>query len=168
MSHPLVLALYKSPADASLGARALHDAGVTRDQISVISRNHDEDTALAKAMDATPGVDIEDSRLASRLGQLSGYVLAAIAIVLPGIGPIVAAGPLAANLGEAAGHVAGGVASALSGAGVTPERAAALEDAVHHGAVLLAVHTTPSQVAAVRSVLEASGAGGVDVANWSE
>ena len=168
MSHPLVLALYKSSVEASQGARALHDAGVTRDEISVVSRNHDEDTALARQMDASPGVDIEDSRVAARLGELSGYVLAAIAIVLPGVGPIVAAGPLAAGLGEAAGHVAGGVASALSGAGVTPERAATLEHAVQHGAVLLAVHTTPAQVATVRAALHQAGAADVEVANWSE
>jgi hypothetical protein len=160
--------LYKSPAAAALGARALHDAGVTRDQISVISRNHDEDTALARQMDAMPGVDIEDSRVAARLGELSGYVLAAMALVLPGIGPIVAAGPLAAGLGEAAGHAAGGVAYALKGAGVVPDRAAALEDAVHHGAVLLAVHTTEPQVAIVRAALEGTGAEDVETANWSE
>jgi hypothetical protein len=86
MAHPLVLALFPSPAAAAVGARALHGAGVTRDQISVITRNHDEDSALAKQMDATPGVDIEDSPSAARVGELSGHVLAAIALVLPGIG----------------------------------------------------------------------------------
>ena len=167
MSHPLVLALYKSPAAASLGARALHEAGVTRDQISVLSRSHDEDTALAKQMDASPGVDIEDSRVAGRLGELSGYVVAAIGFVLPG-GSVVAAGPLAADLGEAAGHAAGGVASALTGAGVTADRAATLEDAIHNGAILLAVHTTPALVASVRAALEGAAPAEVEVANWSE
>jgi hypothetical protein len=168
MSHPLVLALYKSPATAAIGARALHDSGITREQISVLSRNHDEEGALAAQMDATLGVDIEDSRPAARLGELSGYVLAAIALVLPGVGPIVAAGPLAAGLGEAAGHVAGGLGSALSGAGVSPDRAATLEEAVQSGAVLLAVHTVAPQVAAVRAALASSGAEYVDVANWTE
>jgi hypothetical protein len=118
-------------------------------------------------MDATAGVDIEDSRAASRLGELSGYVLAAIALVLPGIGPIVAAGPLAAGLGEAAGHVAGGLASALSGAGVSPDRAAALQAAVEHGAVLLAVHTDPVQAPTVLAAFANSGATDVETANWS-
>src|SRR5918996_1082345 len=111
-------ALYPTPTAAAAGARALHAAGVGREQISVVARNHDEQGALAEQMDATPGADIEDSRRAAVLGELSGQVLAAIAIVLPGIGPIVAAGPLSAGLGEAAGHVAGGVASALESAGV--------------------------------------------------
>ena len=168
MAHPLVLALFPSPAAAAAGARALHEAGVTHDQISVVSRNHDEDSLLARQMDATPGVEIEDSRAAARLGELSGYVLAAIAVVLPGIGPIVAAGPLAAGLGEAAGHVAGGLASALSGAGVDEARATAIQKAVEQGAVLLAVHTVPEQVSGLLTTLKKSGAAEVDTANWSE
>jgi len=167
MPHPLVLALFSTPADAATGARALHEAGVTHDQISVIARNHDEDSTLARQMDATPGVDIEDSRPAGRLGELSGYMLAAIAVVLPGIGPLVAAGPLAAGLGEAAGHVAGGLASALSGAGVDAGRAAALQEAVEEGAVLLAVHTVPETVSAIIATLDRSGALEIDTANWT-
>jgi hypothetical protein len=99
---------------------------------------------------------------------LSGHILAAIALVLPGIGPIVAGGPLAAGLGEAAGHVAGGVASALSGAGVEASRADALERAIKEGAILVGVHTIQSQAASVRALLQASGATQVETANWSE
>ena len=168
MPHPLVVALYPSPAAAAAGAHAAHAAGVHREQISVLSRNHDEEGALAAQMDATPGIEIEDSRAAARLGELSGYVLAAIALVLPGIGPIVAAGPLAAGLGEAAGHVAGGLASALRGAGIAEERASALQRAVEHGAVLIAVHTDEAHLASVRAALERSGATTVETANWSE
>ena len=87
MAHPLVLALFASPAAAATAARALHDAGVSRDDISVLSRSHDEEGALAEQMDASPGVDIEDSRAAARLGELSGQVLAAIAVVLAGHRP---------------------------------------------------------------------------------
>src|ERR671915_1013025 len=130
MSHPLVIALFTSPPAAAAAARALHAAGVTREQISVVSRSHDEEGALAEQMDATPGADIEDSRPAARLGELGGQVLAAIALVMPGIGPIVAAGPLSAGLGEAAGHVAGSVASVLAGAGIPEARAHALQHEV--------------------------------------
>lgn len=168
MTHPLIVALFPAPSAAAAAARALHRAGITRDQISVISRNHDEESQFAADMNVTPGAEIEDSAVASRLGELSGHILAAIALVLPGIGPIVAAGPLAAGLGEAAGHVAGGVASALTDAGVAEPRAEALEHAVKAGAVLLGVHTIPSHVATIRSVLEANGATQVDTADWQE
>lgn len=168
MPHPLVLALFSSPSEAAAGARAVHAVGVTRQRISVVSRNHDEEGALAEQMDATPGADIEDSRPAARLGELSALALAAIAIVMPGIGPIVAAGPLAAGLGEAAGHVAGGVASALESAGVDRDRAEALEHEIRRGAVLLGVHAAHGDVAAIRDALAAAGATSVDTANWSE
>ncbi len=163
-----MLALFSSPAAAAAGARAVHAIGVTRERISVVSRNHDEEGALAEQMDATPGADIEDSRPAARLGELSGLALAAIAIVMPGIGPIVTAGPLAAGLGEAAGHVAGGVASALESAGVAAGRAEALEREIRAGAVLLGVHTAPGEVARIREALVSAGATAVDTANWSE
>lgn len=170
MSHPLVLALYRTPAAAAVAARALHAAGITRDQISVVAGSHDEEGALADQMDATPGADIEDSRAAARLGELSGQVLAAIAMVLPGIGPIVAAGPLSAGLGEAAGHVAGSMASVLTGAGLPEARAEALQRAVAQGAVLVAVHCGQgdNDVEAVKAALAPAGASDVevDVANW--
>jgi hypothetical protein len=166
MSHPLVLALFPTSAAAAAAARALHAAGVTRDQISVVARSHDEEGALAEQMDATPGADIEDSRTAARLGELSGLVLAAIAVVLPGIGPIVTAGPLSAGLGEAAGHVAGGMASVLKNAGIPSVRAEELEQAVEQGSVLLAVHSSADQTGAVRQMLTSAGARSTDLASW--
>jgi hypothetical protein len=166
MAHPLVLALFGSPAAAAAAARALHERGVARDDISVLSRSHDEEGALAEQMDASPGVDIEDSRAAARLGELSGQVLAAIAVVLPGIGPIVAAGPLSAGLGEAAGHVAGGLASALKNAGVPSERVDQIVRDIESGAVLLAVHASPVALDTVREALTSARPRDLDVVNW--
>jgi hypothetical protein len=164
--HPLVIALYPSAAGAAAGARALHAIGVQRAAISVVSRSHDEEGALAEQMDATPGADIEDSRPAARLGELGGQVLAAIALVMPGIGPIVAAGPLSAGLGEAAGHVAGSVASVLAGAGVPHERAHALQREVEEGAVLLGVHAAHDDLARIQEALATTGPASVEVASW--
>ena len=168
MSHPLVLAVFQTPASAAAAARALHDIGVARDRISVVAQSHDEEGALAEQMDATPGADIEDSRPAARLGELSGQVLAAIALVMPGVGPIVAAGPLSAGLGEAAGHVAGSVASVLAGAGLPEARAEALQHAVESGAVLLGVHATEGDANAIQHLLQSSGGRDIDVAHWHD
>lgn len=167
MPHPLVVALFDTPADAAAAAQALHSAGITREQISVVSRTHDEEGVLADELGATPGADIEDSRPAARLGELGGRVLAAIAVVMPGIGPIVTAGPLSAGLGEAAGHVAGSIASVLTEAGVPRQRAGHLQEAVEAGALLLGVHTSPRHVEAVREAM-AGRAREIHVANWKE
>ncbi len=168
MAHPLVIALFPSAEAAVAAARALHGSGVPRERISVISRNHDEESALASNLDATPGTDIEDSPAAARLGELSGHILAAIALVLPGVGSIVAGGPLAAGLGEAAGHVAGGIASALHRAGVPEDRADAIENAVKEGAILLGVHTIPTEAESIRALFRETGGREIETATWTQ
>lgn len=151
---------------AAEAAGALHALGITRDSISVVAHSHDDARALADRIDATPGVELEDSRPAARVGELGGRVLAAIALVMPGIGPIVAGGPLAAELGEAVGHAAGSLASVLASAGLSGERAEALQREVAKGAVLLGVHIT-SDIDPVRDALSAAGATALEVVTWT-
>jgi hypothetical protein len=163
-----MLAVFPSPAAAAGAARALHALGVERNQISVVSRNHDEAGALAEQMDASPGADIEDSRAAARLGELGGVALAAMALVMPGIGPIVAAGPMSADLGEAAGHAAGGISAVLTRAGVADDRAESLQRQVESGGILLGVHVTTADPGAIEAALRDAGASSVDKAAWPD
>jgi hypothetical protein len=167
VSHPLVLALFPTASAAGTAAHSLHSLGIAKEQISVVARDHTEARVLADQLDATPGVELEDSRPAGRLGELAGLVLAAVAIVLPGIGPIVTAGPLAAEFGEAAGHAAGSLASVLTAAGVPAARADVLQEAVEQGAVLVGVHLAPHEVERVRETLLADGATQIETTNWS-
>jgi hypothetical protein len=167
VAHHVLVGLFSSAAAAGEAARALHSLGIGRDALSVVARDHEEARALADRMDATPGAELEDSRVAGRLGELAGRIAAAVAIVLPGIGPIVAGGPLAAELGEAAGHAAGSLESVLKHAGVPADRAEALQQQVAAGEVLLGVHVAPADVDRVRAALQAAGASQVDQANWA-
>ena len=153
---------------AADAARALHALGISREQISVVAQSHADARTLAARMDATPGADLEDSRPVGRLGELGGQLLAAIALVMPGIGPIVAAGPLAAELGEAAGHLAGSLASVLTSAGLPGETAEALQREVAHGAILLGVHVVASDVNRVRDSLSAAGAARLETVTWED
>ena len=167
MSHPLALALFPTVAAAMDAARTLHEIGITREQISVLGRDHDESRNLAASMDATPGVELEDSPLAARIGELSGQLLAAIAVGLPGVGPIVAAGPLAAEMADAAGHAAGSLTSVLKRAGLPGDRADALQRELARGAVLVGVHVTEPDVERVRTCLSTAGASQLEIVNWS-
>ena len=166
MTHPLVLALFRDRGGAARAAAAVRDLGIDRADLSVVSRSHEDESALAREVGASPGAEIEDSRVAARLGELSGQILAAIAVVLPGIGPIITAGPLAADLGEAAGHIAGGIASVLTRSGLPESRAAQWQQRVRHGAVLLGVHVRSGEVETIKSALRESGADEVEVAEW--
>ena len=165
-THPLVLALFDSPASAARAASALHATGIAREDLSVVARNHDEEVEAARALDATPGVEMEDSPTGARLGELGGHVLAAMALVMPGIGPVVAGGPLAAEFGEAAGHAAGSLADHLHRAGLARSDADITEAAVLGGAWLLGVHVRSGHDADIGESLRTSGASAVHHVSW--
>ena len=168
MSHPLVLALFDDAGAAARAARALRALGVAREHVSIVARSHDEEGEVARSSDASPGSEIEDSAAASRLGELSAHVLSAMALVMPGIGPIVADGPLSAGLGEAAGHLAGGITKTLAGAGLTEAEAAAWEKRIQDGAFLLGAHTDEGSERSVRESMQRNGATHVAVGRWTE
>ena len=166
--HPLVLALFEDPSSAAAAARGLRGLGIPRERVSVVARSHDEEGAIATATGASPGSEIEDSAAASRLGELSGHLLAAIALVLPGVGPIVVDGPLAAGLGEAAGHVAGGIARALRQAGLDRTEAEHWQKRIEQGAILVGAHVDRTAVAAVQGVFSGNGAASTAEATWED
>ena len=124
MSHPLLMALF---SDVSLRPRCRARACMRWGSIARTCRSLRAITRIeeriANQIDASPGSEIEDSPAASRLGELSGYILAAIAIGLPGTGAVVAAGPLAAELGEVGRscrrQVAGDLKATLMKAGMS-------------------------------------------------
>ena len=77
------------------------------------------------------------------LGLLAG--LGALAI--PGLGPLIAAGPIMAALsGIGAGGVVGGVVGALVGAGIPEYEAKFYEARLRDGNILLAVHTENADI----------------------
>ena len=168
MSHALVMALFQDSSAAAAPASDLRSLGIPRARVSIVARTHDEERALAQATGASPGSEIEDSRTASRLGELAAHLAAAVAVVIPGVGPIVADGPLAAALGEAAGHIAGDIARALEHAGLEEDEAARWEKRIEGGAFLVGAHVDRPPVEAARDVLLRHGGSPVAVGTWSD
>jgi hypothetical protein len=168
MSHPLVLALFDNPSAAASAARELRALGIPPERVSIVARSHDEEGELARAADASPGSEMEDSLPASRLGELSAHLLATIALVMPGIGPIVADGPLAAGLGEAAGHVAGGLARTLRRAGMDRAEAGRWEAQIEKGDILVGAHVSVDTAASARERLAFAGATAITDAVWED
>lgn len=168
MSHPVVLALFGEADAAAAAARNLRALGVPRERVSIVARSHDEEGVVARSAGASPGSEIEDSGPASRLGELGAHLIAAIALVMPGIGPIVADGPLAADLGEAAGHLAGGIAGTLENAGLPRSDAEQWESRIRAGAFLVGAHVQAQQVAGARDALAGAGGSHVLVGTWPD
>ena len=158
MSHPVVLALFDDAAAAAVAARGLRSLGVPRERVSIVARSHDEEGIIARASGASPGSELEDSAMAARIGEIGAHLLSAIALVMPGIGPIVADGPLAASLAEAAGHAAGGIAHTLEEAGLDRDEAERWESKIRHGALIVGAHISADKVTEARQVLTDAGA----------
>ena len=166
MSHPLVMALFRDASDAAAAARGVRSMGIPPEDLSVVALNHHKEEEIAAHIGGTPGSEIEDSPAAGRLGELSGYILAAIAIGLPGTGAIVAAGPLAAEMGEAAGHAAGDLKATLEKAGLSEAESGDWERQVEAGAVLLGVHARAVSGDRVGGVLSRHSIGKVVYTQW--
>ena len=96
-------------------------------------------------------------------GGALGWLVGIGALVIPGIGPIIAAGALATTLGGAAiGAAAGGLLGALVDLGIPKEDAEGYEASVRKGSILLTVAARDDEQArAARAVFERHGGGSV-------
>jgi len=167
--HPLLMALFENVNAAAGAARELHALGLGPSDLSVVARDHQAEGTIAKQIDASPGSELEDSRAASRFGELSGYVLAAIAIGLPGTGAVVAAGPLAAELGEVAGHVAGDLKATFVDAGLPESEAERWRAQIESGdAILLGAHARSVDTHRVESAMLRHSMGQIVQTEWKE
>lgn len=76
------------------------------------------------------------------IGGVLGLLVGIGAIALPGIGPMIAAGPLMSVLsGIGAGGTLGGIIGALVGAGIPEYEAKMYEAKLQEGSVLISIHT---------------------------
>lgn len=89
------------------------------------------------------------------VGGVAGLLVGLGVFVIPGIGPVVAAGPLVATLiGAGAGAAAGGIIGALVGLGIPEDEAKYYAEGVRRGGALLVVHCRDEQVEDVEDILE--------------
>ena len=80
------------------------------------------------------------------IGGTLGLLAGIGALAIPGVGPLIAAGPLMATLsGAAAGAAVGGITGALVGLGIPEIEAKTYEGKIRGGNILIAVHTDNSE-----------------------
>lgn len=93
-----------------------------------------------------------------------GLLVGLGALAIPGLGPLIAAGPIVAALaGAGAGGAVGGIAGALIGMGIPEYEAKRYESFVKNGGMLLSVHCDDDAAAhRARGILDGFGASGID------
>lgn len=161
----VVIALFESRTAAEKAANVLVDAGFSRDTMSVIARDETNPTGGIPEIGPIPTVSggVMDAAAGAGAGGLAGFVGGVIMLAIPGIGPLLAAGPLAAGLfGASAGVVAGGLFGALKNHSVPDADVSRMTEAIRRGRVLLSVHVPNEQSDRVAELLDDNGALDVD------
>ena len=152
-----VVALFDDFTAANSALRELVDNGFSRDDISLMAS--DTSGEYGRYLEGGEAGEVEPSGAAqgagvgagigAAVGGLGGLLVGLGALTIPGIGPVLAAGPLAAALtglaGAGAGAVAGGITGGLIGAlvdmGVPEETAQYYAEGVRRGGHLITVRT---------------------------
>ncbi len=139
-----VVGLFDQFPQARDAVRDLVEGGFARENISLIA--NDVSGQYARDLE---GVNVNDTGAATGagvgavLGGITGLLVGLSALAVPGIGPILAAGPILATLGGAGvGAVTGGIIGALTNAGVSEEEANIYAEGVRRGGTLVTVDTT--------------------------
>jgi Protein of unknown function (DUF1269) len=116
-----------------------------------------KDTKIPQAAGAGAGIG-------AALGGTLGWFAALSGLVIPGLGPLLIAGPL---FGAFAGATAGGAVGVLVGLGIPEDEAKLYEDRLKKGGILVSVHTdSHAKANQARAILQNTAA--TDVAATQE
>ena len=144
--------IYEQHQQAQTAARELERSDLLSSDVSLLA-NKDVSDRYQEAEDF--------SRAATNLdtGAIVAGPAARLAsvehVIIPGIGPLIAAGWLASVVLGAATHgESGGIVGALVSAGVHEDHAEAYSEAVHQGRTLLAVRVEEGRLNAVQDILD--------------
>ncbi len=152
----VVLGIFHDRNQAEEALEELKNRGFDRD-ISLVARE-DEQEGGGGIMG---GQDLSEGAFTGgALGGIAGLLTGVGALLIPGIGPIIAAGPIAATL---TGVVTGGIAGGLVDFGIPEERGEFFEEQVRQGGILVSMKAADEKVEEAASILREHGASDVEV-----
>jgi hypothetical protein len=164
-----VFGIYANAAAAESAVDRLVTVGFSNDDVSVLMSDvkGTKDFAHEKATKAPEGTAVGVTTggvIGGTLGLLAGIGVLAI----PGVGPLIAAGPIMGALaGLGVGGAVGGLVGALVGMGIPEYEAKRYAGRVKDGGVLLSVHCDTSQeIDRAKDLLKKTGA--EDIASAGE
>ena len=164
-----VIGSFDSADDADRATRDLRSLGFPDSDINLVVSNvgqGDAETELPVVGDGT-GPVAKGAVAGGVLGGAAGLAASLAGLALPGIGPILTAGPIVATLAAAgAGAVAGGVVGKLSHLGGEKNDAGPYAETLERGGTLVTLRTDDSRADEASAILRKAGA--IDVARRDE
>ena len=158
MTNTTVVGLFRDHTEAQAAIHDLQNDGFQREDISLVSRDGVAEPGHATESELNSGT-AKGAAISGAAGALLGFA----ALAIPGIGPILAMGPLAAALtGAGVGAATGGMLGALADMGVPEHEGHYYQDSVKKGGSLVVVHTGVDTAERAQSILDRHGALGVE------
>ena len=156
-----VFGIYRNQLDVEQAVDALRAEGFRSTDISVLFPENEgtKDFAHKKATKAPEGT-AAGAGTGAVVGGTLGWLAGIGALAIPGLGPLIAAGPIVAALtGVGVGGAIGGISGALIGMGIPEYEAKRYEGRVKEGGLLLSVHSDNSDwTRKAKDILERTGA----------
>ena len=156
-----VFGIYRDEVAAGDAVDALQAAGFRNTDISVLFPENEgtKDFAVRKDTKAPEGT-ATGATTGAVIGGGLGWLAGIGALAIPGVGPLIAAGPIVAALtGVVVGGAIGGITGALIGMGIPEYEAKRYEGRIKEGGILLSVHSDNSDwTRKAKDILERTGA----------
>ncbi len=171
MNHQSVYAIATSEGQANRIVDHLISAGVSSNDISALFPDKDTSHEFSHEKNTkAPEGAVTGVATGGVIGGSLGLLVGIGALAIPGVGPLIAAGPLLAALsGAAAGATVGGIAGALIGAGIPEIEAKRFQNRITEGNILISIHTeNGDDVSRAKKVLNEAGAEDISVAGIGE
>jgi hypothetical protein len=151
--------------------RELQETGFSSNDISALfpDKTGTRDFAHEKKTKAPEGA-ATGAGVGGVLGGVLGLLAGIGALAIPGVGPLIAAGPILGMLGgAAAGAAVGGLTGALIGMGIPEYEAKRYEEKIRDGNILLSVHADDAEDRAqAKDIMKRGGAEDIMVAGESK
>ena len=156
-----VFGIYRDRRGVEDAVDALRAAGFRNTDISVLFPENQgtKDFAHEKSTKAPEGT-ATGAGTGAVIGGTLGWLAGIGALAIPGVGPLIAAGPIVAALtGVGVGGAIGGLTGALIGMGIPEYEAKRYEGRVKEGGLLLSVHSDNSEwTSKAKDILQRTGA----------
>ncbi len=149
-TRTLLVSVFDNRNEAEKAVDELEHSGFSSDDVGFALRGKDIN-AGGTVTDAVGTKDGSGAAVGAVTGGVVGTLLgAAAALLIPGVGPVLAGGILATSLGYAAAGVAvGGLLGAMTGAGLTEEEAKYYEKEFNSGRAIVTVRAGVNDAGAV-------------------
>lgn len=149
-----IVGVFYTEHEASRAIEDLKSHGFLTEDISVIARNKRDVEAISDETGTkAPEGMASGAATGGILGGVTGLLAGIGALAIPGIGPIIAAGPIAATLtGVAVGAGTGGLVGGLIGLGIPEDEAESYDNYVDEGRILVMVDADNTQESDVYTI----------------